>query len=145
MQAEHVDHYFEILKECFESDPILIKKWHIKAGEGLDACLEQTFKDLLHCKVKVYKVTHKDDLIGYFGHEIYDGHNYLTGFMLKPKYRHLSNDFWTLISEHIKKPFLVGLYKKNLPATSFIEKHGGRIIFNTDLPMGSCVLFKVGA
>lgn len=147
MTVEIITDYKSILAECFASDQALLDQWHIVAGQGLDACVEKTFYDLQFCKVTVFKVTDKENLVGYFGQEKFEGLDCLTGFFLKPEYRSQwsRSQFWKLIKKQFNdKPFYCGLYSKNTPAIKFLESHQGALIAEGLTNEGHVSLFKVG-
>jgi hypothetical protein len=129
MISQRVENYKQIIHECFLQDQALLDKWHIEAGNGLEKCVERTFKDMSDAKVEFYAVTDRNfDLVGYFGKELTHGTEFLTGFFVCPKYRNQKDlsQFWSLVKSNFKKPFYCGLYDKNKPAINFITKNNGK-------------------
>lgn len=123
------------IKECFETDLKLISTYHIYSGDSLDSCVDKTFTDLDNIKERLsfYKINIDNKLIGFFGIEDLESIKALTGFFLKPEYRHLKNEFWKAISQEIKdKYFLCGIYQKNTRAKNFLEQMNGKIAISDD-------------
>lgn len=145
MVAQLEINFKPLLTECFATDPDLLAKWHIKAGSGLDSCVEKTFQDLIEARVLIFRVTNDQETVGYFGKEYFEGENYLTGFFIKPQFRSQKSDFWALIQNEFNGAFLCGLYKKNKPAIGFIQKFKGQPIKEVQCADGDAILFKVGA
>jgi hypothetical protein len=133
----------EMLTECFDSDPALLTHWHIAAGTGLESCVERTLNDL--GSVTVYKLMNDQDLIGYFGKEEADGELFLTGFFIKPKFRKIEviSKFWSIVLTEFKRPFFCGLYEKNKPAISFIQRFGAYEVTELNLPDGLAKIYKL--
>lgn len=144
MKVERAHEFKEILHECFASDDALISTWHIHAGFGLEACVEKTHSDLTRYQVDIYRVSLGDKLVGYFGRECLPGHKFLSGFMIKPAFRTKEGkaEFWKLVCEQFQhEPFLVGLYKKNIPAIKFIRSLRGHFVCEID----DACFYRVGA
>jgi len=143
---ESIIDYKSMLKDCFVTDPNLLEKWHIASGQGLDACVDKTFQDLQYCKASIYKLTSESDLVGYFGKELCDDKQWLTGFFLFPKFRNEQNkkEFWQIVESEFQRPYFCGLYEKNKPANAFIKKHGGELIKSVDLSNGPVLVYRIG-
>jgi hypothetical protein len=114
----------QIIKDCFTTDPELIEKWHLVAGNGLDACSKKTYEDMLQAKVDFYCIKDNENLIGYYGIENYDGIKFLTGFFLKPSYRDKEHikEFWNMIDNKMNDTYMIGIYNKNERAKNFLLK-----------------------
>lgn len=144
MKTEHVENYKPILAECYAADPELVSRWHTVAGQGLEACIEREFSDLKEANVRLFKVTQGEQLVGYFGKELFDGLEFLTGFFLMPSFRPQKLEFWNLIRSEFKDNFFCGIYEKNLPAMRFIKTRGATLYKRATLSGGSAILFQVG-
>jgi hypothetical protein len=147
MKIIEVLNYKPLLKECFESDPILLEKFHIYAGQGLDACVNKTYQDLQEMNVTLFKIEKNSELVGYFAKELFDSKEYLTGFFIVPKFRtkEFKNEFWNLIKKEFKPSFFCGLFEKNIPANKFIKSNGGKIVKQCMISDGSAILYEIGA
>lgn len=124
MNCNKIVEYKDLLNECFETDTDLLQKWHIESGNGLEQCVERTYKDLKSANVAIFKLDYNNDLAGYFGIE---GGNFLSGFFLKPEFRKkpFVELFWSEVDKQFKDPiYYAGLYKKNTPAINFLSKRG---------------------
>lgn len=140
MTSHLTKNFKSVLSECFSTDPILVEKYHISAGEGLEACVEKTFEDLMKANVSFYVVSSEKETIGFFGIEHIDNYKALTGFFIKPEYRSLKKDFWKTIQKTMdNKSFLCGVYNKNTRAIKFLKEMGG--IPALSVPSGT--IFKV--
>lgn len=119
--------YKEIIQHCFSQDQDLLGKWHIRAGQGLKKCVEQTFDDMTKADVEFFVIFQERDLVGYFGRERSDTAEFLTGFFVMPKYRNSKSmkTFWKIIQSKFGPTFFCGLFEKNLPAIEFIKKNKG--------------------
>lgn len=137
----------EILTDCFQADCDLLKRWHIFSGRGLKACVDKTFKDLKTARVMMFSLRKSGRLCGYFCRENCDGHQFLTGFFLKPEYRTPEGraEFWNVIQQEFRKPFYCGLYDKNQPAKRFIESRGAMLVKKVEVQDGLAALYKIGA
>lgn len=114
-----------ILEECFALDEPFINQWHIAAGNGLKACIDQTVSDLSSADAtfRFYKVEDNERLVGFFGIE---GINYLTTIFINPEHRTKDKvlNVWNLIRSHFPKEFYTAVYGKNTPAINFYSKNG---------------------
>ncbi len=145
MKATVIKNYKHLLKECFASDPILLEKFHIYAGQGLDACVDKTYNDLQFCNTIVFEIRKDNQLVGYFGKENFDNKEYLTGFFIVPNFRDQKSKVWDLISIEFNCPFYCGLYEKNQPANKFIQSRGGQIVKQLIIDDNSVIMYQVGA
>lgn len=117
-----------LILECFATDTELLEKWHIEAPASLEICAAKTTKDLLDLKVSVYCIEKHNKVIGYFGKEIVDDNQFLTGFFIKPEYRTKNNikEFWNKVNTIMGgTSFFCGIYKKNKRAYNFLMKNNG--------------------
>ena len=125
MQTMIVSDFKPILTKCFAEDFELIEKWHLRAGFGLEICVDQTFNDMKEAGVECHVVYEERELIGYFGKEKAHGQMFLTGFFVMPEYRTKEDliEFWALIKKELGPMFYCGLYAKNQPAIDFITRN----------------------
>lgn len=121
MKAIEVKNYRDIILDCFSSDKALTEKWHIVSGSGLENCVDRTTNDLKEFKVVFYKLTENEKLVGYFGIE---NGTHLTGFFIKPEFRNkeIIKEFWNIVDSKFNSTYMVGIFKKNIPAKRFLEK-----------------------
>lgn len=113
-----------LIAECFASEEELYNKWHYKAGEGLEACIDATYNDVKDLQNYIlYRMLIEDKTIGMFGIE---QDIYLTGFFIKPEYRRkeIISEFMKLVNSKLKNTWCVGLYNKNTRAIDFLTKNG---------------------
>lgn len=112
--------------ECFASDPDLIKRFHIAAGEGLAACIERTMRDVstFDRSFQFHRVYDGDELVAYWGTEY---GRYVNLIFVKPSHRtrEFMSRFWRRVQESVGNPFYSAVYTKNLPAVDFYRKRGG--------------------
>lgn len=127
MNVMPLSSYKEIIRHCFSQDQDLIEKWHLKAGEGLSKCVDQTYEDMREAGVEFFVVFEEKDLVGYFGKETCDSGEFLTGFFVVPKFRNKTDlaKFWKIVKSKFGSTFFCGLFKKNQPAIDFITKNKG--------------------
>jgi len=124
---------------AYESDPILLEKWHVIAGSGLDKCIAQTVSDLSACtSIRFYVVTEDSQFVGYFATE-FDG-AYMPTIFIHPKYRHRKAEFWKLVEAKTLPEWNAGIYAKNIPCKKFYEKMG-KVISEIQAPLGAAVIF----
>tara|TARA_R110002020_G_scaffold148779_5_gene324846 strand:- start:11136 stop:11597 length:462 start_codon:yes stop_codon:yes gene_type:complete len=122
--------YEKVLKECWENDEKLLKKWHISSGKGLDEVLKNTMETLTEDTDKTtfnfYKIKDGNNIIGFFGHEIYMKEPFLTTFGVKPEFRSddIKDKFFKVITNTIGNDFATFLYSKNTPAIHWLIKKG---------------------
>jgi hypothetical protein len=129
MNAEPIHNYSSLILECFKTDPELIEKWHIEAPASVENCAKRTTEDLKKANVSVYElIDTKNNTIGYFGKEILNNNEYLSGFFIKPEYRNKETikEFWNCVNLIMdNNQFFCGIYKKNTKAYSFLMKNNG--------------------
>ena len=115
--------------EVFESDNDLIEKYHIKAGEGLKACINHTAKRLLECKdLLFYELDDEDgNFVGYFGLEPQDKFTVLSTFGILNEYRNKETSiaFWKTVLAMVGE-LVCGLYTRNTRAINWILKSGAK-------------------
>lgn len=115
----------ELVSEAFASDPVLIDKWHISSGKGLQACIDKTVEDLKKAdhSFSFYSVHQDSQFIGYFGTEANGA--YLTTIFIKPEFRKSHRKLvWNAIREKTRAIFCTAIYSKNTPCIKFYQKHG---------------------
>ena len=129
----------EFLEYCFKQDQDLLDKFHIYSGQGVKACAEKTYLDLLQANVVFYKMYDcNDNLLGWFGKE---SDNHLTGFFIEPQYR--KEVKLNKVLEQFSKPVYTGLYLKNTRAIKAMNKLGFQIIKTITTPDGVGVLMEL--
>lgn len=112
---------FDLIVNCYQTDNAFIKKYHELSGSTLSACVDRTVSDFINNNVNVYKLTDKEDLIGYFG----EHNNWLTGFFILPnKRKQYKTKVWNQVINHFDKDFNVGILLKNKPARKFLLNNG---------------------
>lgn len=121
MIKKQVEQYYDLIKECFSTDPELLSTWHIESGKGIDSCTIRTCKDLADADVEIYALELDNKVIGYFGVEL---DLFMSGFFIKPEHRNkeVIKEFWSVVDDHFEDEYMVGLYKKNTPAIEFLKK-----------------------
>jgi hypothetical protein len=143
MQVSVCQNIEALLLEMFDSDKELLNSFHIEAPCSLDKAVDRTLKDLQMCEVlMVYQLkTDSGELVGWIGHEVFAGDNYLTGFGIKPKFRtkEMKDFFFDVVKEKLGDNYFVGLYERNFPARKFIEKRGGKVAIITDDGKNNCI------
>lgn len=125
--------YEKAIADAWASDPSLIKKYHIRAGQGLDKCVEDTVDVLKKCSdLKFYDVYQNKELAGFFATEYFRYGNFITTFFLYPQFRSLKNkkDFISLMLEFFEndKDLYTAVYAHNTRAVDFLEDNGFVII-----------------
>ena len=145
MEINRVKFFKGLLRECFATDADLLSTWHVCAGQGLEACVKKTHRDLGKANATVFEITDDGERVGYFGKEIAGRFQFLTGFFVKPQFRtkEKMREFWALVLSEFNGTFLVGLYKKNKPAIEFIEKNLGQFFCEATFDDGEAVFYKV--
>lgn len=117
------------LYSLYSSDPELVEKWHIKAGEGIDICVEDTWNIIKEHELYLFD-------FGYFSIDRYsDIVPTLGGFFIKPDYRTSQGkqQFIDELCKTMPKIFFSGLHNKNIRGIKFLEKlPGARLITTTD-------------
>jgi hypothetical protein len=117
------------LFELYLTDPQLINKWHIRAGEGIETCVSDTWDIIKDHELYLYN-------FGYFSIDR-DGDIVprLGGFFIKPEYRNAENKQLLYMEICSKMPgvFLSGLHNKNTRGIKFLSKlPGSEIVTITD-------------
>jgi GNAT superfamily N-acetyltransferase len=125
--------YEVAVAKAWASDPSLIEKYHVRAGQGLEACVMDTLEALNKCQgLRFYDVYEHEDLAGFFATEYFRYGNFLTTFFLYPQFRSLKNkkDFISLILEFFGKErdLYTAVYSNNKRAVDFLEENGFYII-----------------
>jgi ribosomal protein S18 acetylase RimI-like enzyme len=144
MQVNKITEYKDIIKECFSSDENLLNKWHIESGNGLDACVSNTYAVMKDSNVEFFTVTEESKIIGYFGRECAIGNVvYLTGFFVKPEYRNKEclKEYWNLLLSKMGQKFYCGVYQKNKPAIDFLLKNNAKRVY--ELYYNKSLIFKI--
>ncbi len=119
-----------VIETCYGSgDSELIDLFHVIAPASVKDCAEKTIKDLVEANVEMYTIrTDNGDnaLIAYFGKEVLQGINFLTGFFIMPEHR---NDegrkaFWVAVRSVMDAEFFSMVHPKNIRAVKFLLKEG---------------------
>lgn len=135
---------FDLIVNCYQTDNAFIKNYHELSSSTLSACVDRTVSDFINNNVSVYKLTDKEELIGYFG----EHDNWLTGFFIIPKKRkEYKAKVWNQIVNHFKTNFNVGILIKNKPARQFLLTNGciSQRIQNSNDGIGEIMIYeKVG-
>lgn len=122
------------LFDLYSLDPELYEKWHIRAGEGIEICVDDTWNIIKDHELYLFD-------FGYFSINRNDDiAPVLWGFFIKPEYRNPEGRqlFIRELYNAMPRIFLSGLYNKNIRAIKFLEKlPGANIITTTD----SCTYF----
>lgn len=133
LRKEEVEQYEELIGECFSEDEELIEEWHVAAGEGLDACVEDTIETLrtqAHSSFRFFEVLEEDKRIGFFGTEHLHALGFLTTFFIRPKYRKKKYilAYWDLISRYFDcKEFTTAIWAQNARAYDHLLRLGGEL------------------
>jgi GNAT superfamily N-acetyltransferase len=125
--------YESAVAKAWASDPSLIEKYHVKAGQGLKACIDDTLQALEKCNaLRFYDVYEHEDLAGFFATEYFKYGNFITTFFLYPEFRSLKNkkEFISLMLEFFGKErsLYTAVYSHNKRAVDFLEENGFEII-----------------
>lgn len=125
--------YKKAVAKAWESDPSLIEKYHIKAGQGLQVCIDDTLEALSKCSdLKFYDVHDNKELVGFFAAEYFRYGNFITTFFLYPEFRSLKNkkEFISLMLEFFgkEKDLYTAVYSHNHRAVDFLEDNGFVVI-----------------
>lgn len=112
---------FDLIVNCYQTDNAFIKNYHELSNSTLSMCVDRTVSDFINNNVNVYKLTDKEELIGYFG----EYNNWLTGFFILPiKRKEYKIKVWNQIINHFKTNFNIGILIKNKPARQFLMANG---------------------
>lgn len=113
-----------LITECFASEEELYNKWHYRAGDGLEVCIDATYNDVKDLQdYTLYRMFIEDNkTIGMFGIE---SNIYLTEFFVKPEYRNkeIISKFMKLVNSKLKKTWCVAIYNNNTRAIDFLVKN----------------------
>lgn len=145
MKIRRVRYVKNLLLECYRADEDLVSKWH--QANGVAECVRYEEHAIKQNDVMVFKVIQDGELVGYFGKELGCELPCLTSFFIMPKFRETKSkdEYWTIVLDHFKGPFLCGVFEKNIPANKFIQKRGGTLVKQAKLLDGEANLYKVGA
>lgn len=137
--------YREYLKNLFSSDKDFLMDFHNHNNLSLEECVDITldcFKKASNFKLFEIKIDNKN--IGFFGKEIYNNKEFLTGFFIKPEFRKketINKVVKDFIYPNFNNGFFCGIYSKNKKAMKFIEKIGG-ISLSEDSQKKVYIIFK---
>lgn len=111
------------------TDPELVQKWHIRAGEGIETCTDDTWNIIKDHELYLYD-------FGYFSIDRYnDIVPRLGGFFIKPEHRNTENKqlLYREICSRMPGVFLSALHNKNIRAIKFLMSlPGSEIVTITD-------------
>lgn len=118
---------------AWEADSPLIEKYHIRAGEGIEACVKDTVDTLKNCEdLKFYDVYFENELFGFFATEKFKFGGFITTFFIYPNFRSKKNkkDFVSLMIKHFDKETDIysSVFGHNIRAVRFLEEHGFQVI-----------------
>lgn len=117
------------LFDLYSLDPELYEKWHIRAGEGIEVCVDDTWNIIKDHELYLFD-------FGYFSIDrVSDIAPTLCGFFIKPEHRNTEGkqQFIKELYKAMPKIFLSGLHNKNIRGIKFLEKlPGARLITTTD-------------
>jgi hypothetical protein len=121
--------YDEVIRSAWSSDDDLIKKYHIKSGHGIDACVLDTLSVLksgTYDDFKLFKVFNNDSEIGFIGTETFQNKPFLTTFFLYPEYRNntIKDNYINFLFNFVGTEFNTALYAKNIRAINWFKKNG---------------------
>lgn len=109
------------LFDLYSTDPELIAKWHIRAGEGIEVCTDDTWEIIKDHEIHLYSwgyfsIDRDSDIVPRLG-----------GFFLKPEFRNVQYKQYFIRELYDKMPgvFLSGLHSKNTRGIKFLEKLPG--------------------
>lgn len=109
------------LFDLYSTDSELIEKWHIRAGEGIETCTNDTWDIIKDHEKYLYD-------FGYFSIDR-DGDIVprLCGFFIKPNYRNAENKqlLYREICSKMPNIFLSALHNKNIRGIKFLSKLPG--------------------
>lgn len=113
------------LFDLYSSDPELVEKWHIRAGEEITTCVEDTWDIIKNHELFLYD-------FGYFSISREEVVPRLGGFFIKPEFRtnEYKNLWYSELCSKMPKIFLSGLHNKNLRGIKFLQKLPGCEIVN---------------
>lgn len=117
------------LFDLYSTDIELIQKWHIRAGEGIEACVDDTWEIIKDHELYLYD-------FGYFSIDR-DGDIVprLGGFFIKPEHRNIENKqlLYREICSKMPGVFLGTLHNKNIRGIKFLSRlPGSEIVTITD-------------
>jgi hypothetical protein len=117
------------LFDLYSTDAELIQKWHIRAGEGIETCVDDTWDLIKDHERYLYD-------FGYFSIDR-DGDIVprLGGFFIKPEHRNTENKqlLYREICSKMPGVFLSALHNKNTRAIKFLTSFSGsEIVAITD-------------
>ena len=117
------------LFNLYSMDLELIQEWHIRAGEGIEVCTNDTWEIIKDHELYLYN-------FGYFSIDR-DGDIVprLGGFFVKPEYRNAENKqlLYREICSKMPGVFLGTLHNKNIRGIKFLSRlPGSEIVTITD-------------
>lgn len=116
---------YSIIEECYSSDDNFIKNFHELNNASTSDCISRTANDLVKYDVKIFGLYNNDELVGYFGDELFENTNWLSGFFIIPKYRkEFKTKIWEAIVNHFNSNFNVAMMVKNIPAKRYLLNNG---------------------
>lgn len=118
----------EDLFNFYSSDPELVEKFHIKSGEGIQSCVDDTWELIKDHELFMYD-------FGYFSKFFDGGVARVGGFFISPEFRNFEGKtkFFNELADKMPNLFLIGIYNKNVRGLKFLERlPGSNIITTTD-------------
>lgn len=113
------------LHKMYASDPEILSTYHIRAGEGLEVCVDDTWDIISNCDKHLFDW-------GYFAIDRSDLIPKLSGFFIYPDYRNAEYKqlFYESLCKEMPKTFLSGLHAKNTRGIKFLLKFGNIVTQN---------------
>lgn len=144
MEVNIVDksEYRNVISDLFSEDELLISKYHVNFGKGLESCIDRTESDFKSFdSFKLYSIKNNNEIVAFFGKQIVAGNTFMTGFFIKLSHRtkDFILNFWNIVKETIKAETLYScVFENNLRAIDFLSKKGS--IFGKQ---NNIVIFKI--
>jgi hypothetical protein len=104
----------------YSSDPELLEKWHIRAGQEITTCVEDTWNIIKSHELYVYD-------FGYFSVDRSDLVTKLGGFFILPEFRtpEIKQLWYSEVCSKMPSVFTTGLHNKNVRGIKFLNSLPG--------------------
>lgn len=135
MEVIKTNDYLDILLDLYKEDPKLAKQYHNIAGSNSDTCAHDENKRYLDSDTyTMYVLKDEKKNLAYFGHEVHENKNFLTGFFIRPELRteEFKQTFWNTIQEKIGYPCYSSLPLNNTRAIRFLMANNFDVVLVTD-------------
>jgi len=129
------------VQTAYAFDEVLIHKWHVIAGSGLNDCVKRSVQDLENCETLKFYAAYDADttFFGYFGTQ-YAG-AYMPTIFVMPGFRDRKDEFWSEIEKRTTPTWRAGIYTKNTPCMRFYAKKGVEVA-RLPTPGGEAAVFE---